>query len=163
MKKIFILTAAICLLVLCFAACTEKKTYEGEDEYGRRYGETYDVDSQKPGVFRLPYSISGTSAVGKAMIAANCADYVTLEVTDDGCLLGFLCKKAMLGAVKIIAGDGTVTDGEESERDGYQVFTFRVTRETLDGKIALSCEVTVMKKTVGFEITPDLTEAKLIG
>ncbi len=163
MKKILTIATVICTFVLFLTACTQQKTYEGEDEFGRTYGEIYDVDSQPTGVFDVPYEILDTSAMGKAMIAANCADYVEIEKTSDGYLLGFLCKSSMLGAVKMIGADGSYIDGSESERDGYQAFTFSVTREMLENKISLQCEVSAMNKTVEFSVKPDLDGAILAG
>lgn len=162
MKKILAIAAIVCVISVCFSACKSQKTYEGEDEYGRSYGGIYDVDSQETGVFNVPYGISDTSAVGKTMIAANCADYVVVEKKDGGYVFGFLCKESVLGSVKMLADDGSAVDGEESGRDGYRMFAFAVTRETLEGKIALRCEVTVMKKTVEFSVTPNLANAMLV-
>lgn len=164
MKKIFAVAVAVCVLAACLAACTTgQKTYEGKDAYGRNFGEIYEVDSAATGTFELPYAIADTSAIGKTMIAANCADYVIVEKTESGYRLGFLCKGDMLGSVRMTVGDGVYADAEKSEKDGYNAFTFDVAREALDAKISLQCEVTVMHKTVSFSIAPDMTKAKLAG
>lgn len=149
--------------VLALASCKDKEQeIKGTDDYGRVYGEVYAVDSQPSGAFNVPYSIEDTSAIGKTMISANCADYVAVERTQDGYKLTYLCKKGMIGEIKLVGEDGTVS-GIEGEKDGYQSFTFDVSEETLKNKIRLQCVVKIMNKTVGFSVVPDLENAKLVG
>lgn len=164
-KKIIVTVAVILVLVLAgvLAACKEdRKTESGRDAYGRSYGEVYPIDSEATGVFSMPYSIGDTSAIGKTMISANCADYAEAEKTADGYKFTFLCKDGMLGGVKMVKEDGSLS-GVESQKDGYQRFTFDVTKEELQQKISLECVVKLMNKTVSFSVTVDLTQAKLVG
>lgn len=168
MKKITaILVAAVVALTALFAlaACGAEVTepvYEGTDKYGRTLGEIYDIDSEDTGIFRVPYEIGDTSSMGKTMISANCADYVTVEKTESGYTLTFYCDDGMLGGVELVRESGE-TQGKEASADGYQSFAFEIAREELDSKISLQCEVKLMNKVVGFSVTPDLSKAKLVG
>lgn len=166
MKKVVfavvLIIAALVSLAL-FAACKdEEPVYDGVDEYGRTLGEVYDVDSEETGKFRLPYEIGDTSSMGKTMISAYCADYVGVEKTSDGYVLTFYCDDGMLGNVRLVR-DTVGVAGKEEVADGYQSFSFEVEKEELGSKIFLECEVKLMNKTVGFSITPDLDNSKLVG
>lgn len=168
MKKISTVIIAVLLALtalIAFAACKDKNkepVYEGKDEYGRTFGEVYDMDSEETGTFRLPYEIGDTSSMGKTMISANCADYVTVEKKADAYVLIFYCKDGMLGGVKLVRESGTV-EGKEDGANGYQSFSFDVGKEELSGKIPLECKVKLMNKTVSFSITVDVNNAKLVG
>lgn len=163
--KYMIATLTIAIAIFAFAACNDNNggfVYEGTDVYGRTLGEIYDIDSEDTGVFSVPYEIGGTSAIGKTMISANCADYVTVEKTQSGYTLTFYCDDGMLGSVKVVRGSGK-TRGKRGAADGYQSFTFGMTREELDSEISLECEVKIMNKVVEFSLTCDLSKAKLVG
>lgn len=166
MKKTitFIIAAiTVCALVFSLAACgEEEQVYSGKDAYGRSYGEIYDINSEETGLFRVPYEIGDTSAIGKSMISSNCADYVEVKKDADKYEFTYFCKKGMQGEVAVVSDDLTVK-GTAGEKDGYQSFTFDFTQQELENKIALQCEVTVMNKTVNFSVTLDLKQAKLVG
>lgn len=160
---IVIVAISVIALVFSLAACVKDETvYDGKDAYGRSFGEIYEIGSEETGIFRIPYVIEDTSAVGKSMISSNCADYVEVKKDAEKYEFTYLCKKGMLGKVSLVREDGDV-NATEGEKDGYQSFTFDLTEDELRNKIALKCVVTLMKKTVNFSVRPDLTQAKLVG
>ena len=163
--KCMIATLTIAIAVFAFTAYKDNKgevVYEGTVVYGRTLGVIYDIDSEDTGVLRVPDEIGHTSAIGKTMISANCADYVTVEKTQSGYTLTFYCDDGMLGSVKVVRKSGK-TQGKQGAADGYQSFTFGMTREELDSEISLECEVKIMNKVVEFSVTCDLSKAKLVG
>lgn len=168
MKKsstVIIVVVSAIISLLAFAACKDKDkepVYDGTDEYGRTFGEIYDIDSEETGTFRLPYEIGDTSSMGKTMISANCADYVTVEKTGSAYILTFYCNDGMLGGVRLVRESGAVA-GKEDGANGYQSFSFDIGKEELSGRISLECEVKIMNKTVSFSITADVNNAKLVG
>lgn len=166
-RAVTVITVFLIAVVSAFAlfGCADKSKepdYEGNDVYGRKYGEIYDVDSESTGVFRIPYTTGDTSTMGKTMISAYCADHVTVEKKENTYFLTFYCNGSMLGSV-VTVKDGDKTEGIQGEKDGYQSFAFELTQEDINAKISLECEVKPMNKTVGFSITLKLDEAKLVG
>lgn len=163
MKKVLIavLTVIVCAAVL--TACGEDKTeYTGQDEYGRYFGEIYDVDSQESGVFELPYEIGGTSAMGESMIGANCADYVRISKEGNDYEFTFLCKNGMLGSVEMAQEEGYIK-GKESDEGDLQGYTFAISRDGIGQSVGLRCVVRLMNKTVEFTVKADLQKARLVG
>lgn len=159
---ILVLLLAITAL---FAACgndNENTVKSGADIFGRTYGETYDIDDHDSGEYRLSYTIEDTSAMGKTMISNYCADHVLLQVADGEYFLTFYCKSDMLSDVTL-GSDENKTEGESSVSDGSYGYKFAIERDTLDDKIAMSCTVRMMGRTVSFSIRLDLDKAVLVG
>lgn len=166
MKKTFltlVIIAMIAVSVFALVSCKEdEEVFDGKDEYGRSFGEIYDIDSESTGVFRLPYQIGDTSTMGQMMIEQYCADYAEIEKTQSGYKLTFYCDDGMLDNVSMTT-DGTSVSGTQKSADDYQGFTFEVEKQDLESKITLSCVVKLMNRAVSFSIAVDLTQAKLVG
>lgn len=168
MKKRF--TAVAVYMILTFVAvavfaCGDSDKSEiraGVDEYGRNFGEIYALDSEQTGVFRVPYEISDTSSVGKAMISKYCAEYAEVEKRADVYVMTYFCEGKSLGSVGIKTDDGIV-QGTEIKQSGYTGYSFELTEDAVCEKIPLVCVEKLMNRTVEFSITLDTASAVLAG
>lgn len=167
-NKLFVNVAVLLVilsLVAMFSACgkdDEESVKSGEDSFGRTYGEIYDIDEYPSGIYKVAYDIEDTSAMGKAMIRQYCEDYIVVIVDDGNYSLAFYCSSNMLDKVRL-GKEGALTDGKvvtENDKQGYE---FVIQRETLDDKMAMSCEVKLMGREVNFSIRADLSTAQLVG
>ncbi len=96
--------------------------------------------------------------MGKTMIGNYCYNKVKLVVSAEGMALTFYCKNNTFSNVKLDSRAGKSI--EESDMYGY---TFEITREDLNNKLAMTGYVSLMKRDVAFSINVDLSNAKLIG
>lgn len=165
-KKIFavvILTICIALFaVACNNNAQEGNIPDGQDAYGREYGQIYNIDEYDTGTYQLKYEIQDTSVMGKTMIGANCKDYVGVSKQNDKFTLTFYAKDSMLSDVKADI-DGSIIDGQLLSQDGWGAYSFEIQREQLNSKIKLSCRVDIMNKNVEFSIVVDTASAVLVG
>ncbi len=161
-----IITGAVifCLLVtllVVFVACDNPGglgSQSGSDKYGREFGSICDIDGEETGIYEIDYEIDDTSTMGKTMIGNYCYNKVKLAVSAEGMTLTFYCKNNAFSNVKL---DSKVGESiEESDMYGY---TFEITREALNNKLAMTGYVSLMKRDVAFSINVDLSNAKLIG
>ena len=163
-NKIIIGAVIFCLLVTLLAvivACDNSGglgSQSGSDKYGREFGSICDIDGEESGIYEIDYEIDDTSAMGKTMIGNYCYNKVKLAVSAEGMALTFYCKNNTFSNVKLDSRAGKSI--EESDMYGY---TFEITREDLNNKLAMTGYVSLMKRDVAFSINVDLSNAKLIG
>ena len=164
MKKTIVLIATVfAVAAIALVGCgQDRKVRDGEDIYGRTFGEKYAIDSEETGIYEVPYEIDDTSFMGKAMISKYCADYTVVERSESGYTLTYLCKKGALRDVVIVRGDERIK-AESGERDGYAAFAFDVSYEELGEKITLECVVALMNRTVSYSVSLSLQDAVLAG
>ena len=68
-----IVIALLAVATVFVAACGGQKTTDPVEQTETGWQEVAE------GTFRMPYEIVDTSAIGKLMIGANCADYVEIR------------------------------------------------------------------------------------
>ncbi|MDE6473984.1 MAG: hypothetical protein K2L70_02690 [Clostridia bacterium] len=162
-KKILISVAILSIMCIVFAvltACNDSglDRESGQDKFGRNYGEVYNIDEYQSGVYAIPYEIGDTSAMGKSMIGSYCYDKIKLAVTDGEYTLTFYCKNTSFSDVKI---NGEL--GQSIEESGMFGYKFQISRDDLDGSLAMTGKVALMNRDVAFSIKVDLSKCALIG
>ena len=168
-SKVMISVTFLVILALSIVliGCDKKDDYivpNGLDEYGREYGQIYDIDKYESGIYHLSYDLLGLSSFVESMIRNNCADYVEVEVNKNGeYYYTFYSIGEKLTDVSIKITDTTL-EGEivkENNKVGYE---FKLNREQLDNTITIYCKVSAMfGKSVDFDMKIHIDKAKLVG
>lgn len=149
--KHFVTGIAIALLAVAtvfVAACGGQKATDPVEQTEAGWQEAAE------GTFRMPYEIVDTSAIGKLMIGANCADYVEIRKSQGTYTLVYFCKPGILGSIEILQDDKTFAGSATAEGD-FEGYAFRTDQATIENKIRLRCVVVPMDKTVEFAIVID--------
>lgn len=169
MKKL--LTVAIAAIVaascLCAAAACvdgEIQTSDGYSADGRKLNEIYDIDDYERGEYLVPYEVITDSVMGKSMVEKYCVSTVKVAKSEDGLRLAvYVADPSVLNNVRLVEGDVEVF-GKEVNEFGYDGYEFEISRDALDGEIAVRLFVNlVMKRDTNFGIKLDLSQAKLVA
>lgn len=167
-KKLIAIFALLALIgvMFAFAACKdgEEETFEGGDEAGRTYGQTYTLDqTAADGWFRVPAESFSESTMGKMMVDNTRKDYVTIIKSGDVYSLIYHATSDSMNNARL------VYDGEEMSAETSQtgeVYNYRfnnLTWEDISGEIPVRVYVaTMMKRDTNFTIALDFTQAVLV-
>lgn len=168
-KRIFaIISVIMCVVTLSIlgVSCTNKEReakIQGEDAYGRVFGNEYDIDSKPTGVFRMPFEIGDISSVIKGFIKSYSKNYIQLEVCEDEYVLTFFCKSVPMSETCLTVGDYK-TEGVKGEgENGYISYSFTIKKEFIDQKMFMSCKVDMLNKYFSYSIKADKDSAWLVG
>lgn len=169
MKKLLSATIAVIVALSCvfvMAACVDDtiEPPEGYSVDGRKLNEIYDIDDYERGEYLVPYEVISESVMGKSMAEKYCVPTVKVTKSDDGFKLAiFVVDPSVMNNVRLVEGE-TEIHGSEVNEFGYDGYEFEVSRDALDGEIAVRLFVSmVMKRDTNFGIKLDLSQAKLVA
>ena len=169
MKKLLVAVVAAVVALSCVAAMTACvddaiKPPEGYSVDGRKLNEIYDIDEYERGEYLVPYEVITDSFMGKSMAEKYCVPTVKVTKSDDGFKLAiYIVDPSVMNNVRLVEGE-TEIHGSDVNEFGYDGYEFEVSREALDGEIAVRLFVSmVMNRDTNFGIKLDLTQAKLVA
>ena len=158
MKKLLVAVVAVIVALSCVAAMTACVDDAIEPPEG------YSVDEYERGEYLVPYEVITDSFMGKSMAEKYCVPTVKVTKSDDGFKLAiYIVDPSVMNNVRLVEGE-TEIHGSEVNEFGYDGYEFEVSRDALDGEIAVRLFVSmVMNRDTNFGIKLDLTQAKLVA